>query len=101
MFDYIKKSLLTGVGLALKSKTEIEELARELASKSKMNQEEAQKLIDDLQDRYEETREKLDRRIEDKVTRVLQKFDIPDRSDIRALSDRIDQLSEKISGMGK
>ncbi len=33
MFEYLKKSLLTGVGLALRSKNEIEELAKDFAEK--------------------------------------------------------------------
>ncbi len=41
MFEYLKKGLLTGVRLALRSKNEIEDLAKEFAEKSKMSQSEA------------------------------------------------------------
>ncbi len=36
MFDLIKKTLLTGVGLAAMAKDKIEELAKELAEKGKL-----------------------------------------------------------------
>ena len=51
MFDYFKKSLLTGVGMALRSKSEIEELAREFAETSKMIQEEAEQFLNQCRER--------------------------------------------------
>lgn len=97
MIDIVKKTLLTGVGLALKSKAEIEEMAKDFSEQSKMNQEEAKVFLRDCQDKYEETRSKLDSRIESAIENVLAKLDLPSRSDINALSERIDALAEKIA----
>jgi len=80
MFESMKKSLLAGVGLALKSKNEIEEIAKEFAQKSKMNQEEGRKLLDDLLKKYDDTREKLNDKVEEIVERVLEKADLPSRA---------------------
>lgn len=97
MFDYLKKSLLTGVGLALRSKTEIEEMAKEFAETSKMDQEEAKAFLKDCQKKYEEAKTGFDKKIENTIEKILLKLDLPSRSDIQALNDRIDKLDKKIS----
>lgn len=94
MLNYIRKSLLSGVGLALRSKTEIENIAKELADQSKLSQEEANKLFDELNEKYDDARHKLDERIEKQVEKVFKKFDIAGRSDIDELNKRIDRLVE-------
>ena len=97
MFDYLKKSLLTGVGLALRSKSEIEDLASEFAKHSKMSQEEAKQFLGECQQKYEEAKSGLDQTIEKTIEKVLSRLDLPSKSDIRALNERIDKLSEKLS----
>jgi len=94
MLSYIRKSLLSGVGLALRSKSEIESIAKELADQSKLNQEEANKLFDELNEKYDDARSKLDERIEKQVEKAFKKFDIAGRSDIEELNKRIDRLVE-------
>jgi len=97
MFEYLKKGLLTGVGLALRSKDEIEELAKEFAEKSKMNQDEAKEFLMECQQRYEEAKAGFDDRIESVMEKILLKLDLPSRSDITAINDRIDELTKKFS----
>jgi polyhydroxyalkanoate synthesis regulator phasin len=92
MFEYMKKSLLTGVGLALRSKKEIEELAKEFADQGKMDQKEGRKFLDDLMDNYDEAREKLDKKVESTVEKILEKADIPRRSDIKKLKEEIREI---------
>lgn len=101
MLDYIKKSLLTGVGLALKSKTEIEELAKEFAEQSKMSQGEAKEFLNECQQKYEDAREGLDKKIETAVEKILKKLELPTRSDIKQLDLRIDKLTEKLADTKK
>ncbi|MFO7749625.1 MAG: phasin family protein [Desulfobacteraceae bacterium] len=96
MFDYMKKGLLTGVGLALKSREEIRDLARDMAEKNEMNQSEGQKFFDDLFAKYDDARLKLDKRVEEAVEKFLKRADIPSRSDIRKINERIDKLSKEL-----
>jgi len=97
MFDYLKKSLLTGVGLALRSKTEIEDLAKEFAKTSSMSQDEAKDFLRDCREKYEEAKEEFDKKMETAVEKILKKLDLPSRSDIKALNDRMDALTKKLT----
>ncbi len=97
MLEYLKKSLLTGVGLALRSKSEIEDLAKDFAEKSKMNQDEAKEFLNECQNKYEEAKSGFDKKIETTIENILLKLDLPSKSDIQALNERIDDLTTKIS----
>ena len=97
MFEYLKKSLLTGVGLALRSKNEIEDLAKEFAKNSKMNQDEARDFLKECQQKYEDAKTGFDEKIENTIEKILLKLDLPSKSDITALNDRIDDLTKKLS----
>ncbi|MCD4676925.1 MAG: phasin family protein, partial [Desulfobacula sp.] len=90
MFDYLKKSLLTGIGLALRSKNEIEDLAKEFAKKSEMSQDEAKDFLKECQQKYEDAKTGFDKKIEEAIEKILLKLDLPSKSDIKALNDRID-----------
>lgn len=98
MFETIKKSLLTGVGLALRSKDEIEELAKEFAEQSKMDQAEAKQFLNECQEKYEDAKQGLDKKIETAIEKILKKLDLPTRSDIKQLNQRIDELTEVLNG---
>jgi len=97
MLEYIKKSLLTGVGLALRSKKEIEEIAKEFAEKGKMDQKEGKKLLDELMQGYEDARAKLDKKVEAVVEKILEKADIPRSADIRALKEEIREIKAMLA----
>ena len=97
MFEYLKKTLLTGVGLALRSKNELHDLAKEFAEKSRMSQDEAREFLKECEGKYEEAKESFDKKVEATIERILKKLDLPSRSDIKALNDRIDALTKKLS----
>lgn len=99
MLEYLKKSLLTGVGMALRSKNEIEDLAKEFAKNSSMNQEEARQFFTECQQKYEDARASLDKKIEQTIEKIIHRLDLPSRSDIQNLNNRIDELTRKISDL--
>ena len=101
MLEYLKKSLLTGVGLALRSKNEIEGLAKEFAQQSKMSQDEAKEFLKDCQHKYEDAKTDFDEKIEKTIEKIISKLDLPSKSDIKALNDRIDDLTKKIIDTNK
>ncbi len=101
MLETIKKSVLTGVGLALRSKGEIEELAKEFAKQSKMDQTEAKQFLNECHKKYENSKEGFDKKIETAIEKILKKLDLATQSDMKLLNQRIDELMEKLSDTKK
>ena len=97
MFDLLKKSLLMGIGLALKTWDEVEDLVKELEKKGEMPREEGKKFLDELKKRYEETQTKLEERVEKSVKDFLKKADIVTGEDLKGLKKEIRELKKLIS----
>jgi polyhydroxyalkanoate synthesis regulator phasin len=97
MPDLIKKTLLTGVGLALKTWDEVEDLAKELVDKGKMTEKDGSKFIQDLQKRYEETQKKLEARVEKTVKDFLKKADVVTGDELKAVKKEVRELKKMIS----
>jgi polyhydroxyalkanoate synthesis regulator phasin len=97
VFDLIKKTLLTGIGLALQTRDEVEELAKEFANRGKMSEKEGMKFIEELLNRYDDTRNMLETRIEKAVKELLKKADIVTSDELKALKKEIRELKNAIS----
>ena len=97
MFNIIKKSLLTGIGLALIAKEEVEDLARELAQKGNMSEKEGGKFIKDLQERYDDTQKKLEEKVEKAVKEFMKRADVVTGDELKGLKKEIRDLKKAIS----
>jgi polyhydroxyalkanoate synthesis regulator phasin len=97
MPDLLKKTLLAGVGLALKTWDEVEDLAKELVDKGKMTEKDGSQFVKDLQKRYEETQKKLETRVEKTVKDFLKKSNVVTSDELKAVKKEIRELKKMIS----
>jgi polyhydroxyalkanoate synthesis regulator phasin len=97
MPDLIKKTLLAGVGLALKTWDEVEELAKELVEKGKMSEKDGVTFLKDLQKRYEETQKVLEERVEQTVKVFLKKANVVTGDELKAVKKEIRDIKKMIS----
>ena len=97
MLDLIKKTMLTGVGLALLAKDEVEELAKDLIENGKMTEKDGSKFLDDLQKRYDDVQSKLENKVEMTVKSILKKADIVTGDELKALKKEIRELKQAVS----
>jgi polyhydroxyalkanoate synthesis regulator phasin len=99
MFDLVKKSMLTGIGLALKTWDEVEEMVKDLQKRGEMSESEGRKFLDEIQKRYEETQEKLEKRVEQTVKDFLKKTSIVTTDELKELKKEIRELKSIINAM--
>ena len=97
MFDLVKKSMLAGIGLALKTWDEVEALAKELEERGKMPREEGRKFLEELKKKYDEAQAKLEERVEKSVRDFLKKADIVTGEELKGLKKEIRELKKLIS----
>jgi len=97
MIDVVKKTLLTGIGLAALTKEKIEEQARKIADELKLSEQEGKKLAEDLLERSEQSRKNLQKQVEDLVKKTLESLQLPTRSDIERLEARLKKLEKQQS----
>jgi len=97
MFDLMKKSLLTGIGLALKTKDEMEDLIKELQKKGEMSESEGRRFLDEARQSYDEAQEKLEKRIEKSVKDFLKKTSIVTTDELKDLKKEIRELKSIVN----
>ncbi len=100
MLNIVKKSMLTGIGLALIAKDEVEDLAKELVNKGKMSENEGTKFLEDLQKRYDETQKKLEEKVQRAVKDFMKKADVVTGDELKGLKKEIRDLKKAISERG-
>jgi len=98
MIELVKKTLLTGVGVAALTKEKIEEVAKDFVEKGKMTEQEGRDLVNDLVSRSDESRLELQKQIGEKVEMVLEKMDLAKKSEVDALKLEIAELRGALNG---
>ena len=97
MPELVKKTMLAGVGLALKTWDEVEDMTRELVERGKMGEKEGNKFLDDLRQRYDDTQKKLETRVEKTVKEFLRKADVVTGDELKAVKKEIRELKKMIN----
>ena len=92
MFDFLKKTMLSGVGIASLTKEKIEHLSEELVERGKITRSEGERLISEFLKKSSEAKKKLNAHIEQVVKSTLKKMDIATKADIRKLERNIRAL---------
>jgi poly(hydroxyalkanoate) granule-associated protein len=95
--DFVKKSMLIGVGLATLTREKVEQTINELIEKGEMSEKEGKDAVDDLMKKSKEVTKGLTEKVEKTVTDTLNKLNIPTRKEFAELKEKIKQM-EKSQG---
>jgi len=96
LIDQLKKAMVTGIGLAVKTWAEVESAGREAIRKAELSDSEANRVLKSLRESYEKTQEKMESRVTQLVKEVLKKADIATREDVKDLWDEIRSLKKRV-----
>jgi polyhydroxyalkanoate synthesis regulator phasin len=99
--EFLKKAMLAGVGLALKTWDEVEDFTKEMVEKGKMGEKEGNKFLKELQNRYDDTQKKLEERVEKTVKEFLKKANLVTTDDLKAVKKEIRELKKMIGSQKK
>ena len=94
--ELIRKTVLTGIGLATLTKEMIEGVVKEVVEKGKLSEKEGKEFIDELLKKAEDAREKVEGQIEKAVQATLKKMNLVTRDDLSKLEKQIKQLKKSI-----
>jgi polyhydroxyalkanoate synthesis regulator phasin len=100
MIEIVKKTFMTGAGVAHKTWDEVEALTKEMVKKAKMGEKEGTKFLKDMKSRYDDTQKKTGKYVEKVVKDILKKMDIATAADIKALKKEIRQLKKATGPTG-
>ena len=101
MFELIKKTLLTGVGvgvgLAVMTKDKVEELGRDLASQAKLSEHEGKEFVDHLLQQSDTARKEFETRISAAVQKAVSGLNLASKDELARLSAKVEELSARLA----
>ncbi|MFZ5563796.1 MAG: phasin family protein [Thermodesulfobacteriota bacterium] len=97
MIDLLKKFMFAGIGMALKTKEEVEEFASDLVQRAELSENEGKKFVNDFLKRYDESREKLEEKVERTVKDLLAKANLVTREELTAVKDEIKHMRKTLA----
>jgi poly(hydroxyalkanoate) granule-associated protein len=112
MASLVHKVLLAGVGAVALTKSEIEEFVAKLVERGEIAEQEGRKLLKDVMERRRNGAEaaeeklegqidKLETALDQRIEGVLARLNVPTKSDIDGLSEKISMLAEKVDTLKK
>ncbi len=101
MLNLIKRFMLAGVGALALTKDEVDEFLDRLVERGELAEDEARRALKEAIERQERKAQKAVEKlgVEEKVETVSKKADIPRKSDIAALAERIEEISRKLDAL--
>ena len=96
MIDQLKKALTTGVGLAVKTWTEVETAGKEMINKAELSESDAHHVLKSLKESYEKTQEKMEVQV-DAWSRTFSKKPTSRPTRTSRLSDKKSRASRRSS----
>jgi polyhydroxyalkanoate synthesis regulator phasin len=97
MIDLIKRTLLTGIGLAVMTKEKVEELGKELAEQAKLSEIEGKEFVDHLLTQSETARKEFETRINAAVQKAVGGLNLASKDEVAKLSAKVEELSARLS----
>ncbi len=96
MSDLIKKTILTGLGIASLTKEKVEKLVKDLIKEGEVSEGEGSKLVKELLEKVENNKKAIEKQTEKIVHNVLKKLNVPSRKDVIGLNHKIEKLDKKL-----
>ena len=97
MDNLIKKTILTGLGIASLTKEKAEKLVNNLVKEGEVSQGEGSKLIKELLEKAESNKKAIEKQVESALKNALKKLNIPSRKEIVDLDKKIEKLDKKLN----
>lgn len=98
MYEFLKKGMLLGIGLASLTRERIESTVEDLIKRGEVSEKDGKTLVEELKTRSEEMRSEMTRKVEKAVRDTLDKVNIPRMTDLEDLRRRIEKLEHPEKG---
>ena len=101
LLEMTRKVLLASVGAVAMSQDEIDKFINKLVERGEIAEKDGRKLIREVMDRRKKTTKDAEDEMSKRVEDILDRLNVPTKSDIEALGDKIAVLSKKVDELKK
>lgn len=100
LLDMARRVLLASIGAVALAADEIEDFVDRLVERGEIAEKDGRKLVKDVLERRR-AMGPLDEKLDEQIERVVNRLNIPTKSDVQDLSSRMAELSQKIDELEK
>jgi len=105
LLDAVRRVLMAGIGAVVLAQEEVEEFVNKLIDRGEIAEKDGRKLINEVvekrkkkaQDTTQNAQDEVDKRLEG----ILDRLNIPTKSDIDALNAKVTELTDKVESLKK
>lgn len=101
LLEASRKLMLASIGAVALAQDELESLAQRLVERGQIAEQDSKRLVRDIMERRRQETQKAEDQMEKRVEELLQRMNVPTKSDIEALSAKIEALSKKVDELKK
>jgi poly(hydroxyalkanoate) granule-associated protein len=91
-----RKVLLAGIGAVALAQEEIESFVNKLVERGEIAEQDGRKLVRDVMEKRKKETKKAEDELEKRMEELLDRMNVPTKSDIEALSAKITALTKKV-----
>lgn len=99
LFDITRKVMLASIGAMAITQDELEDFIQRLVERGEIEEKEGTSLIHELKTKQKQKIDKGEEEIQKRVNQLLKHVDIPTKSDLETLNQKISNLSKKIDDL--
>ncbi len=99
LYEAARKVLMAGIGAVALAQDEAENFVNKLVERGELAEKDARKLLDEVSKKRKETTKKTEGEVEKRLEAILSRMNVPTKSDIQALSEKIAALTEKVEAL--
>lgn len=96
LFDITRKVMLASIGAMAIAQDELEDFIQRLVERGEIEEKDGSGLIQELKAKRKQHMEKGEEELQKRINQLLKRVDIPSKSDLEALNQKISNLSKKI-----
>ncbi len=101
ILESLRRVLLASIGMVALTAEEISELVNKLVERGEIAEQEGKKLVSEIKEKRKKTTDQAEDVASTRMREMMDKMDIPTKSDIDALSTKIAALSKKVDELKK
>ncbi len=101
LLEASRKVLLASIGAVALAQDEIEDFVNRLIERGEIAEKDGRKLIREVMDRRKKTTKDAESEMVKRVEDILDRLNVPTKSDIESLSDKIATLTRKVDELKK
>jgi polyhydroxyalkanoate synthesis regulator phasin len=101
LFESSRRVLLAGIGAFALAQDEIEEFVNKLVERGEIAEKDGKKLVREVMEKRKKTSKSAEGEMNKRVQEVLDHLNVPTKSDIESLGEKIAALTKKVDELKK